>query len=233
MMLFLISRLQDSAISCSSFSVWVNSRGLPTATARVKRLASSTLRLGPFYCWFPTDRIKQQTATCRELWCLSIVAESCGGFCTFMQTNPKTGSSEQWNVKSHRFQRKCQVRLVILVPPFIVLAGGLYQLFLGEIVFSRHSDMAPCGWRTGSTVASKIFMGFGIWRSFELSGKIQVFQQMMLFLGQLQALAISCSFFAVRMNSRAVPTESERVKRMADATLSRFSMAHSNSGSSA
>ena len=29
-----------------------------------------------------------QTATCRELWCLSIVAESCGGFCTFMQTNP-------------------------------------------------------------------------------------------------------------------------------------------------
>ena len=29
-----------------------------------------------------------QTATCRELWCLSIVAESCGGFCTFIQTNP-------------------------------------------------------------------------------------------------------------------------------------------------
>ena len=79
--------------------------------------------------------------------------------------------------------------------------------------------MAPCGWRTGSTVASKIFMGFGIWRSFELSGKIRVFQQMMLFLGQLQALAIRCSFLAVRMNSRAVPTESERVKRMANATL--------------
>ena len=76
-------------------------------------------------------------------------------------------------------------------------------------------------------------MGFGIWRSFELSGKIRVFQQMMLFLGQLQALAICCSFLAIRMNSRAVPAESERVKRMANATLSRFPMAHSSSGSSA
>ena len=36
----------------------VNSRGLPTATARVKRLA--TLGFGPFYCYFPTDRIRQQ-----------------------------------------------------------------------------------------------------------------------------------------------------------------------------
>ncbi|MEZ5835038.1 MAG: hypothetical protein R3D03_04840 [Geminicoccaceae bacterium] len=31
----MISRLQASAISCSSFSACVNSRGLPTATARV------------------------------------------------------------------------------------------------------------------------------------------------------------------------------------------------------
>src|SRR6266481_9769788 len=35
-MQFLMSRLQASAISWSSFSAWRNSRGLPTETARVK-----------------------------------------------------------------------------------------------------------------------------------------------------------------------------------------------------
>jgi hypothetical protein len=37
MMQFLMSRLQASAISWSSFSACRNSRGLPTETARVKR----------------------------------------------------------------------------------------------------------------------------------------------------------------------------------------------------
>jgi hypothetical protein len=38
MVQFLIRRLQASAISCSSFSVWVNSRELPTATAPGKNI---------------------------------------------------------------------------------------------------------------------------------------------------------------------------------------------------
>jgi hypothetical protein len=32
-MQFLMSRLQPSAISCSCYSAWINSRGLPTETA--------------------------------------------------------------------------------------------------------------------------------------------------------------------------------------------------------
>ena len=62
MILFLISRLLASAIGNLLFFLFglVNSRGLPTATARVKRLASSTLGLGPFYLCFPTVHIRQQ-----------------------------------------------------------------------------------------------------------------------------------------------------------------------------
>ena len=41
MMQFLMSRLQASAISWSSFSACRNSRGLPTETARVKRCTCS------------------------------------------------------------------------------------------------------------------------------------------------------------------------------------------------
>src|SRR3984893_3208025 len=44
-MQFLMSRLQASAISWSSFSAWRNSRGLPTETARVKRCTCSIIHL--------------------------------------------------------------------------------------------------------------------------------------------------------------------------------------------
>ena len=45
MMLFLISLLHASAISCSSFTVWLISRGFPMATARVNRFARSARHL--------------------------------------------------------------------------------------------------------------------------------------------------------------------------------------------
>jgi hypothetical protein len=57
MMQFLMSRLQASAISWSSFSACRNSRGLPTETARVNRRlpdqlhTSSLLWDFTYLCW--------------------------------------------------------------------------------------------------------------------------------------------------------------------------------------
>ena len=62
-MAFLMSRLQASAISCSSLSPCVNSRGFPTATARVKGLASSTLLSWFSMDWRSSTIIPQQIQT--------------------------------------------------------------------------------------------------------------------------------------------------------------------------
>ena len=51
--------------------------------------------------------------------------------------------------------------------------GGIFQQFLGEIVFS-HVDMAPSGWHMNSNGATPVFAGFSSWRFFEMSGEIQV-----------------------------------------------------------
>ncbi len=51
MMQFLISRLQASAISWSSFSACRNSRRLPTETARVNRCTCSILWDFTYLCW--------------------------------------------------------------------------------------------------------------------------------------------------------------------------------------
>ena len=49
-MAFLMRRLQVSAISCSSLSPALNSRGLPTAIARVNRLPSWPELVWGFRC---------------------------------------------------------------------------------------------------------------------------------------------------------------------------------------
>ena len=70
-MLFLISRLQASAISCSSpLLAWVNSRGFSTATEGAKRLASSTILSCFSMAWRSARSSTQRRATTRLAPCL-------------------------------------------------------------------------------------------------------------------------------------------------------------------
>ena len=90
MMLFLVSRLQASAMAIGNLLFFLFGLGkrarIADSHGTSEAVGEFDLGVRPILLMLPNR--PYQTATCRELRCLSIVAESCGGFCTFMQTNP-------------------------------------------------------------------------------------------------------------------------------------------------